>query len=223
MKRYIKSSVKIPNEEQPDVRVHIAETTRDPATIDAMFHDETPSVRLALLRNPNVPDDIVDKLLNNDYYQASVAADIRTRPEVLRKLVDTNAYDTIERLVAHPNTPPDVLEKLYDKWNTHHYMNGIMHRLAFHRNLPAHMIQEFAKSRNPDFRTHVALNPNIPAELLSELAKDGNPEVRSAVASNKHAPVDLLNQLTQDSDEGTRLCANYTLTCLGLPTVPRSI
>lgn len=213
MKRYIKSAVIDPMDEGQSDLVEIARLTDSDELLHRIFnymqnHTYTWGIALALLDNPNTPDDMVQYLLNIDYYARQYAVSGKL-PDRLRYIANNSvrypSQSTLEELIAqNPNLPSDILEEYLNSRKLRGYA-------AMNPNLSSNAIESLAHSQNNFMRSCVTMNPAISSELLIELSTDPDEEVRAGVANHSNTPVEVLQRLAEDEVLGVRLVAKATL------------
>jgi CheY-like chemotaxis protein len=113
------------------------------------------------------------------------------------------------RLASHPETTPEVLEKLGERGS-----DQVSERVAENANTPPATLDKLASHDNPDVRVAVADNHGTSAETLEALAADPNPDVRFRVAENPDTPVELLETLAEDENPYVVARAEDTLTAV---------
>jgi len=197
MKRYIRSAVASPQDDDLSTRRELARTTRRPELLQQCFDDEHYLVQGALLYNPNTPDYMLDKLCSNTFFASQASCSSRVSPEVLRKILShargSGEWDGVyENLAGNPKSPEDVLRKLWDR---------CIYRSVIIRNpsVPLNILKQAAKSDDSYLRQGVAENANCPTDILVRLAKDPNKDVKEAVSAHKNTPEVILQELAPES------------------------
>ena len=127
-----------------------------------------------------------------------------------------------QAVAQNPNTPPDILIRLFDKFPVQVLHNPVLnfillenpnffeeiyyaHKLVFHQNkLPDFFIEWAVFNANESIRSTVASSPKIPQHYLEQLSKDKQSFVRLQVAANYNSPVHVLEKLAQDPDKLVR-------------------
>jgi hypothetical protein len=142
---------------------------------DWSFPQQDRKVRDVVLRNPNLP------------------------PDVMREMAQLSDENVRMNVGENPNATPDVLHILaQDK------REFIRIRASKHPNTEGKVLQILAKDRKKDVRAAVAENPRLPAELMPLLATDKTPEVRAKMAQHPHLPLNLAENLMHGSDGTVR-------------------
>lgn len=213
MKRYIKSAVVNPMDEDQSDLVEIARLTDSDELLHRIFNymrnnAYTWGIALALLDNPNTPEDMVQYLLGTDYYARQYAVSGKL-PDRLRYIANNSvrypSHYTLEELIAqNPNLPSDILDEYL-------YSSKLRGYVAMNPNLSSESIESLAHSQNNYMRSCVTMNPAISSELLTELSTDPDEEVRAGVANHSNTPVEVLQRLAEDEISGVRLVAKATL------------
>ena len=209
MKRYIRSAVVSPQDDDLNTRCETAKTTQRPELIQQCFEDEHYMVRGALIHNPNTPEYMLDDLCSNEYFASQAAVSPRTRPEILRKILQVakgigSWWNILVSLAVNPNSPEDVLRWF---WNTQYKTSFLVRNPS----VPRDILEQSYKSDDSYLRQGVAENPNCPTDILIKLAKDPNADVRSAVVYNKNTPEFVFQMLAADDDEGVAYAARCRL------------
>lgn len=109
-----------------------------------------------------------------------------TPRSVVSVVYQHNAGDlqTVERVAAHPNCPPPILEKL-----SRHRSQTVQRFVSLNPACPPAVIEKFAKSSREQTRVAAAKHPHASASMLERLwSTDPSPAVRSAVAENPACP-----------------------------------
>ena len=140
----------------------------------------------------------------------------------LREL--SKSFDRVIRqaVAQNPNTPPDILVRLFDKFPLQVLHNPVLnlillekpnfleeiyytYKLVFHQNkLPDFFIKWAVFNPNESIRSTVASSPKTSQNYLEHLSKDKQSFVRIQVAANYNSPVHVLEQLAQDRDKLVR-------------------
>jgi hypothetical protein len=211
MKRYIRSAIVNPLDENVFDKIEIARSTDDIDLIRDLYAYATTGNGVAAIRdailykNPNTPMDIIEKVVDDEYL-ARVYACNGTCPDVLAKIArkyrDHRAIPTF--LAQNPNVPSDILVKYLNDYTVRGYA-------AMNPGLSDEMFIMLANDSSTYLRGCVALNPGISPELLTELAEDPDEEVRQCVAQNSNTPIEVLQKLTNDSSSGVCIDARCTL------------
>lgn len=221
MKRYIKADIVDVVDESADTRAELAKSTRSVHVMQQLFQDKSFRVRKCLLENPNLPEDMYNFLIKNNFLVGLAVNDPETSPETLRKIFNeysrqgktygVSGRQVMEYFANNSNTPSDVLRDLAS-----HPSIIIRKYVAMNPNLPSDLMLKFANHTDKDIRSSVAFNPSVTPDILRKMSDDPEDEVRSAVASNTNTPTDVLQKLYTDSDHGTSFCARCTLKTLGV-------
>lgn len=162
----------------------------------------------------------------------SVARNPNTPAEILKELMEREAFDGKGALASNPNTPLDILYKLYDM--------GYSHSLAKNPNAPTELLQQIYDNtiNNPEEvrgqynpNTHIfydiAKNPNAPQEVLRALSTSkgwisGSETIQRAVAHNPSTPPDILEGFAK-LDEGRGAYISSRMDVLQNPNIPEDL
>jgi hypothetical protein len=185
----------------------------------------------SIATNPEIPPNYLTRLVKDgylseiDWYYA--AQHPNASASMLAWLSKYGGDDVLHEVASNPNTPPVVLEKLF---NEGHYVY-----VANNPNLPTKLLELFALNDEEYLRSTAARNPKTPPDLLKKLSHDkalgadiaANPEapvsllrklathkdtrVRMSLAKNISSPASVLKRLAQDKDKSVRMCAAHNL------------
>ncbi|MEM7725252.1 MAG: HEAT repeat domain-containing protein [Cyanobacteria bacterium P01_A01_bin.45] len=151
----------------------------------------------------------------------SEALDNNTSAERLRELADYHSKLIRQAVAQNPNTPPDILLKLFDQFPFQVLSNSILNLLLienplfleklyfssksiFDKKLPLFFIEWAMNHPNKTIRADVAYGSQVSQQYLEKLAKDREYIVRLQVAANNNASIYLLNQLGEDENHYVR-------------------
>lgn len=113
------------------------------------------------------------------------------------------------RLASHPETRPEVLEKLGKGGSSE-----LLQRVAENANTSSATLDELAGHEASQVRAAVTDNQGTSAETLKTLAGDANPDVRLRIAENPNTPVAILETLAEDENPYVVARAEGTLTAV---------
>lgn len=158
-------------------------------------------VILALSRNPQCPDDLLEHLRQqfSDHLPAA-----QESPEPLPDFLSPEDFFTLANSVhastrsdvaRHPDCPAEVLFLLAND-----FIPGVRVAVAQHPAVDGGVLRPFVFHQNPVMRSAAARNPVLPAEWLHELIKDPHHEVREAVASRSDLAFEDFARLAEDRD-----------------------
>ena len=154
------------------------------------------------------------------FRRAFVARHPHTTGVTLARLSMYEDEDIHDAILTNPNTPPEVLERLFNEGDYGSASNPSIPikyleqcatsindwmRISAVRNpkTPSHLLEIL--SHDEDLVADVAENPNISITLLGKLAAHKAEGVRGGVAENPSAPVDILEQLVRDKSVYVRV------------------
>jgi hypothetical protein len=166
-------------------RCHVAQYQGTPPDLlEYLAHDREDRVWWAVLRNPNTPSSVIDRLCGspatprsgNSRGATNSRFDIRI--EVARR--DDLNRDTTWNLAADTN--------LY-----------VRSTIAANTTVEADLLRQLAAAPDHEIRASVAGNKAVSLDLLLALAKDGSDTVRRAAASNPNLPESALLVLLKDA------------------------
>lgn len=128
-----------------------------------------------IARNPNTPQDILEKYAN-----------------------DTNT-DGYFSLASNPNAPYEIAKQYFA--SEYEYLRT---NAAMNKNIPSDSLIVMATNKDAAIRRGVANNPNTDKNTLILLAGDKDELVREYVALNTKSPIECLEILAKDSVEEVR-------------------
>ncbi|MFH1506114.1 MAG: hypothetical protein ABIE94_03970 [archaeon] len=176
-------------------------------TLVALSTHESRSIRQYLLGNPNLPDEIFDRILGDLVAQAE-AGDKRLRSSMLSCIIkDIGRYTPVlDQLAEHEigwvrrgvalnkYTPVSLLQKLADDERG---AGGV----AKNPNTPPEVIDRLAHSPGRVgyvIACDVTRNPSASTDTLVYLAEKDDSVIRRSVAANKNLPVGDIERLSKD-------------------------
>ncbi|MEL6162451.1 MAG: hypothetical protein AAFR37_01365, partial [Cyanobacteria bacterium J06628_3] len=175
-------------------------------------------IRGELLKNPNLPIPVVDKLL------------------LKGEQIDSNLSNI---LVNHPTSNYEIVEKLLQSSNPQIRRNAIYTphvtpeqwgKLA--RDESSEIRETIAGSSNSSTSIHmpslsiIIKHPNLPLKIWEELAKDSSIEVREALTLNEETPEQIIELLASDESAEIRkslISHNLNISFNILETLSRDI
>ena len=130
----------------------------------------------------------------------------RSRNKSIFKMVKGRFAQDKMRLASHPDTAPDVLQRLTDKNEP-----SVLERVAENSQTAPDTLEQLSSNDSADVRSAVTENKNTPSETLRLLAADENPDVRYRIAENPETPALLLETLAGDHNPYVGARAQETL------------
>ena len=123
MKRYVRAAIRDLSEEPREVLLALAEDPRTRADTLTEISNQilgkyNLAVTLAIMSNPNAPDDLLVKYSDRAYkieVHVAIAKNPNAPEEALRKLFDCKEYRTDAWLLKNPNTPKDLIPMLQQR------------------------------------------------------------------------------------------------------------
>jgi hypothetical protein len=146
-----------------------------------------------------------------------------TTAERLCELAKSNKTIILQAVAANPNTPPNVIIKLFKQYPIQVFRNPVLDlsilenpqfldilckqnkNIFNYQGLPLFFLEWATKHKNKDIRANLAASRFTPLYILEILASDQNPDVRIKVVKNNSTPNQILSNLIRDRDEGVRL------------------
>ncbi len=140
----------------------------------------------------------------------------------LRELSKILSQGIRQAIAQNPNTPPDVLVILFDKFPLQVLYNPVVklilierpnffeeiydnNKLVFHKyKLPDFFYEWAIFNLNESIRTAVASSSKTPENYLEQLSEDKQPFVRLQVAANHNSSAHTLKKLAQDREKSVR-------------------
>ena len=138
--------------------------------------------RSALAENPNLPDELLHKLLNDeddDVYK-HLLWNPRLSESDIKKLVESLTPEFTSYSTIFDKTSPIVLERL-SKYCTD---GDTLENIARNPNVSPEILERLSNSEDIDVRCRVANNENISQETIKKLLKDPSAYVRECLAAN---------------------------------------
>lgn len=153
----------------------------------------------------------------------SEALSENTPSDRLRELAQTRNKAVRKVVAQNPNTPTDVLLKLFYEFPLQVLNNPVLDLLLLENpnfleelyqantsvfseyELPFFFLEWAVNHSNEDIRADVAHSPLIQRCFLEHLAQDKVVEVRCSVAANFNTPTHILKRLAEDKDVRVRL------------------
>lgn len=121
-------------------------------------------------------------------------------PKELTRLADDSDLKVRQAVAAHPNTPPDVLERLSQVGQN----AKVRAQAARNENLPLARLTALTHDNLSSVRAGAARNEAMPHEYLENLAEDANETVVGAVARNPSTHIGTYAVLARDDRAGVR-------------------
>jgi len=112
-----------------------------------------------------------------------LARSSKASEEMLTLLSANSDFGVVLTVVRNPNTPAEVLEKIY---KTHSYPDYFFSELSRNPKTPSAILMELynKKDQNTGIPTGLASNPEIPEKLVPLLAESSDPLVLGELARN---------------------------------------
>lgn len=178
-----------------------------------------------LAYNPNVPQDILEKLASDENVtiRRRVARNANLLPLLRRIAKEEKDKDVLVSLAKNPSIPLDVVEILYERgiiWEK--YKKRLLsnevppEELAKSLNALPEELKELSTSEDKYIREKVAENLNTPQDVLEKLSRDEEYNVRAGVAENSNTPILVLETLSKDEDRFVRSRVASNLNTPGL-------
>ena len=227
MKRYIKSVITSIQDEDPETLKEIAETTTDPAILSEILYsdDYTATIialsnpnlsisdmyahadadwdyRAALAENPNLPDDLIQKLFNDtdsDVYDRLLWNPKLSDTEV-QQLLTKVSDDYTRQITLFDDTKPIILDRL-GKYSTD---SATLRNIARNPNISSEILDRLSKSNDINVRCTVATNDNLSQETIQYMMTDSSPYVRECLAANPNISTEDLRVLAHDESARVR-------------------
>lgn len=150
------------------------------------------------------------------------ALNSKTSANRLRELSKSLDQRIRQAIAQNPNTPPDILIILFNKFPLQVLHNPVLNlillerpnfleelyensKLVFHKyELPNFFMEWAIFNINETIRSAVASSPKTPQNYLEKLSEDKQSFVRIQVAANYNSPAHILEKLAQDLDKAVR-------------------
>ena len=201
------------------VAIELAKNEKTSVKILEKLFETSEVSHMALALNPNTPQEILEKFINNGETDTnfnthySILGNVAENPSATKEMLVKLSYVDIAyvrvAVAENKNTPKNVLVRL--SVDTAH---GVRERVAQNPNTPIEILVRFASEKFPKLRAGVAHNISAPVEVLDKLSKDENSTVRKNVASNPSTSSETLMRLVSDHDYNVvyNICHNQNVT-----------
>lgn len=187
----------------PEIRKAVAQNPNVPLELlRKLSEDWDGTVRLAVLDNAAVTNDIITSLLNDANPLVSLRAcyALDQRRKVTNGSSSKAAAVTIKdmpNLRAYQGYLRSSKEEPITSDPSHAAIN-FLKIVAERLTTPSQRLTELSNHPDSEVRAAVAGNSKSPMEALWRLAQDMDPMVRTTLAQNQSCPVELLQQLLKD-------------------------
>ncbi|MEE1782404.1 hypothetical protein PUR71_05635 [Streptomyces sp. SP17BM10] len=173
-------------------------------------------VRVAVLGHPDVPSDLVDRMVGDPHWDVRRSAVARTGDEAALRAAARDEWTVRVAVASNPRTPADLLEGLARDRDqqvrvsvvcnpsappelvtaaARRGFDHVVRRWALWATTGQRLMRAAATSADAENRRWLAGNRNLPADVLALLAEDPSRDVRYAVATNPACPPDLRQRL----------------------------
>ncbi|MFD7907948.1 hypothetical protein ACFV4F_04325 [Kitasatospora sp. NPDC059722] len=178
-------------------------------------------VRVAVLAHPDVPSDLVDRMLGDPDWDVRRGAVGRTRDAIALRAAARDEWTVRVAVAANPHTPAELLNDLARDRDQQVRVSAVcnpsappelvtaaarkrfdpvVRRWALWATTSRRLMRAAATSADTENRRWLAGNRNLPPDVLTALAEDPSRDVRYAVATNPACPPDLRNRLEATLD-----------------------
>jgi hypothetical protein len=168
--------------------------------IERLLENKSKTIRVYILRNHKTPSDILKNYVSDKKHEVrqSVAVNTNTPIDVIKTLAKDKNRDVRWSVACNPSASPEILDLLAnDKYWRIRWM------VAKNLGTPARVLEQLAADSRDAVRVAVAENPNTPIRILQQLAVD-DWNVRRGVAGNISTPIRLIQQLALDEEDWVR-------------------
>ena len=174
-------------------------------------------VRSNVAKNPNIPENALDKLSNDVMFAVQEAATYNPNcknPEAILDFLGSQTQYTREQrrtLASNPKTSLALLTRLADDRDS--VTQGFV---AKHTNIPTSLLEKLSKSKYGFVQHCVAKNPNTPTYILVNLSKHAeeiNDEwgLADDIIAHPNTPVAIIEKFAQSEDDLIRRGAELRL------------
>jgi hypothetical protein len=201
------------------IRAEVAANPATPAHVLSRFaRSRDAALRWSVAGNPSLDAESIERLARSRDTSIlfQLAQNPATNATTLQRLArrrggidNSDQEDSISNLLResvakHPNTPPEVLEKLSDDERL-----SVTYFAIRNPNMPEESLARFADDPNEIVRICLARKQFARSgEILQKLACDESRFVRWVAASNPLMPDDILKKLAEDPEEIVRKAAS---------------
>ena len=210
MKRYIKSAVSPISNEDYETRREIAEITTAPKVLHELVYGNDYDTTLKALANPNLSIEDMYAFIKEDWdYRSALALNPNLPDDILNKLLNDKNSDVYHKLLWNPRLPEPEVKKLVES-----LPNTFSSRITIFDETKPIIMERLSKYCNdPDTLENIAHNPNVSEEILDRLSNAEDINVRCVVALNPNISQKTIKYLLNDPDQYVResLAANPTV------------
>jgi hypothetical protein len=167
-----------------------------------MFENDTG----ALIRNKNVPDDVLRKLISHDisfshdrilHTIAELAISSKILDELLEQAIKEEDMALITSIALNRHASDDTLKKItsIENVNVHQF-------LIRNPRAPKEFLRSFAEKNFKNIFTleHIAKNPNTPDDIIEKLSRHSSYFVRKNVTANPNLKEDVALRLAMPTE-----------------------
>lgn len=200
MKRYIRSSVADPLNEDYDAQWEIAQTSDDPDMLNHMAESHDEQLVYQVLKNHKASPELLKSIVDIDphsykynWHNAELAMENPNMP--LEVLQDIDRYPHLLNSIAiNPSTPRSVLERLIKrgKANNNYDLLGC---IAINANAPESFLMEVANGNSLPDKMRLAKNTAIPYDVQKYLYSLGDEWIDQNLADNPGVSEDILQKI----------------------------
>ena len=157
--------------------LQVAEVTKDDDFLRKMAGTGNMPMRMAVSRNPNCPEDILDELSRDQAWMVRmvVAGNPKTPPKTLLLMTKPNnaeTYHVLKPLAGNPNMPEQGLLDLATRVG---HMPNISANILSNQNTTPNVLDALARSSgDAETQYKIIKNPNTMNDTLVFLTEDGN-------------------------------------------------
>jgi hypothetical protein len=159
-----------------DVARRLAQVPGQEAATLAMLvreHEVDPEFLMAAFESRFASPEDLDRFARADDFGVTltVLRNPNCRADTLVRIYRTHSYPDyfLQALVAHPNTPPDLLRELHGQQPRR--INGLDHWLARNPSTPPDILEALARSPDVSVIQGLLQNPAVPCAMLPEIAR----------------------------------------------------
>ena len=220
MKRYIKSAIGNPLQEDRDTQWELAQTSDDTDLLSQLAESYDEQIVYQVLKNPNTSPELLKKFVdinprayNYDWHKAELAMENPNMP--IEVLSDLDKYSHLwESIAVNDSTPVSVLQKLISKCPADNYID-LISIIAINPNAPMDLLDRMFNSDSIPNLCRLAKNTNLPRYMQESLSEHSDQYVRENLACNLGVDTDILQKLRNDESRSVSSYAAHTLSKRG--------
>lgn len=203
MKRYIKSAVQPISDMDREVRRELAEESDNSDILSELVRGDDYDALILALKNPNLS--IADMYTFAEYdwdYRMALAENPNLPDELLYKLLNDEDEDVYKHFLWNPRLPESEVERLVEKLSPDY----TQHITIFDETKPIVLERLSKYCTDGDTLENIARNPHVSPEILDRLSYSKDVDIRCRVAINENISQETIKRMLSDPDVYVREC-----------------